>query len=1432
MLPVNTVFPEFVPDQLLTSSDLNELFGYLDEQGRLTRTNLIGIGIVCGLEVSINSAKNAITISKGTAVTSEGYLITVPAITYTEFNTFDAVKERYYDRFVNLATKAQKFNLWELKQAAVDPDATNLSESFLTDKVVLLFVELLEEKNKNCDPNSCDDKGIHVTVTFRPLLVTKADAVSLIGAAGGSLIVDTFTGLPEIKMRRFDVPNTNPVTSAQIFDAYKAILSTSFLTATQNALAQAWTRIGIFVQDEFPSNPFANLANSFAFVNNGTITTSQLQHIQYIYDHFSDFLLAYDEFRKSGTNILSTCCPDSSLFPRHVLLGEAIPLAAGITSAYRHYFIYSPLFDKKDLLAQLKTLFKRLVLLKDKFVIPAVNSGTGASRLDPYIRITPSTLGDVVLSQKAIPYYYQVATGPSPLYKSWNYQKTVQGISNRNLSYHANQYNASDDFVLNPLRYDLEPYNFLRIEGIIGKSYTKVLQNIKYQISNSRLPIDVIALNTDNSKLLQGISTSKASSFNLTGAIGDLDLMGMLCHFQDLEAIYDTMKNEILCNLCKELKYYYELKFGSVTPVPGTPAPVETMSQVGLFNQCSKGYIVKPGTFGYYVEKVYSKVGDDGNVTIQIIAEVLNLQNLIGTDSDGDGNPDRLTAAAAVFLGYLVAYFEIPIYIIRLANSFTSDLSGFDVEEYCSLQKYLAEKAATIKFAYNIFNNDTSDATAKATGDSTGLVLTRSVLAQSTAGNVLLTIFQLEDLFDHLDFLIYNCKCSAFKALKAEYLKRVVYLTLLRQFGYFTKQHPGIQHKAGVPMGGTFIIVYHSKPNVITTGTAIGKFVLTGKVLDESGAPLPGAVIQVKGTTRAATTDVSGNYKILVIELPATLVVRFNGFDDKEIIVTSEKPVQIVMSDDSSDDAEDAIDDIAAGTVIADFYLPYRCCSDCPPIQYVVPELKEPPVPPNQGPVANAGADQTITLPVSNVTLNGSGSTDPDGTITQFQWTRLSGPGTPQIVTPNSAQTSVTNLVEGTYEFELTVTDNKGSSARDSMIVIVNPAPHVNQPPVANAGADKTITLSPNNPLILDGSASTDPDGTIAQYKWAVSSGPNTATIVAPNSVQAPVTNLIAGVYEFKLTVTDNEGASASDSVLITVVLPDNQPPVANAGLDQVITLPVNTATLNGSASNDPDGTITAFSWGFVSGPNTPLFGTPNAKITQVSGLVQGSYQFELKVTDDRGDSASDAVSVTVNPAPEKSCAPLIDIIALFEKLGDNDPDRFPLFQNMFQFYPQVAAYFRQLVANNVANMPVDKQIDFFATPTGGQTIDQMLIQWMKQLNELIIANNENMRLLALCLYRILMQLAMYIMCIQKEDFDKAKVPMDEVLKLIQDNVSQWAAKHKEKPFAAKELEVVKQIDEDLRAEDTRINNNGEAAAKPNYLDAIRAIVKILDTMF
>jgi hypothetical protein len=98
----------------------------------------------------------------------------------------------------------------------------------------------------------------------------------------------------------------------------------------------------------------------------------------------------------------------------------------------------------------------------------------------------------------------------------------------------------------------------------------------------------------------------------------------------------------------------------------------------------------------------------------------------------------------------------------------------------------------------------------------------------------------------------------------------------------------------------------------------------------------------------------------------------------------------------------------------------------------------KPPVP-NKPPVSKAGGDQSIKLPTNAVTLIGSG-TDSDGTVTGYSWSRVSGPTTLSFTNQFSAITGVSNLVQGTYGFRLTVTDDKGATGYDDVNITVGAA--------------------------------------------------------------------------------------------------------------------------------------------------------------------------------------------------------------------------------------------------------------------------------------------------------------------------------------------------------------------------------------------------------
>lgn len=285
---------------------------------------------------------------------------------------------------------------------------------------------------------------------------------------------------------------------------------------------------------------------------------------------------------------------------------------------------------------------------------------------------------------------------------------------------------------------------------------------------------------------------------------------------------------------------------------------------------------------------------------------------------------------------------------------------------------------------------------------------------------------------------------------------------------------------------------------------------------------------------------------------------------------------------------------------------------------------------PNQAPVANAGADHEITLPINNVMLDGSASRDSDGTIDTWLWTKISGPQGGTIVSNNTTYTEISNLIAGTYVYELTVTDNEGVTAKDRVTVLVNPV--VNKPPVANAGPDVTLTL-PASSTTLDGTQSNDPDGSIQSWQWTYISGPSTFGIANANTSKTLLSNLLAGTYVFELTVTDNKGATAKDRISIRVQDSPNTPPVANAGIDQTISLPLSSVNLNGTASSDADGTISSYEWAQVYGASADIINGTSANAT-VEGLAAGEYIFELTVTDNKGATATSRVNITVLAAP------------------------------------------------------------------------------------------------------------------------------------------------------------------------------------------------------
>ncbi|MCB9760448.1 MAG: discoidin domain-containing protein [Alphaproteobacteria bacterium] len=304
--------------------------------------------------------------------------------------------------------------------------------------------------------------------------------------------------------------------------------------------------------------------------------------------------------------------------------------------------------------------------------------------------------------------------------------------------------------------------------------------------------------------------------------------------------------------------------------------------------------------------------------------------------------------------------------------------------------------------------------------------------------------------------------------------------------------------------------------------------------------------------------------------------------------------------------------------------------------------------PANNAPVADAGPDQSVTLG-ADVSLDGSGSFDPDGDAITYRWAVSSLPtgsalANGDIIDRYTDAASFTPDVAGEYEMKLVVDDGQ-DLGRDWVVITVSDA--ANTPPVADAGADFTVGL--NASATLDGSGSYDPDGDAISYDWSFVSVPalsnlTDADLADVGTAHPSFTPDVAGDFELRLTVDDGQ-ATDSDSVVVTAdPSAGNNAPVADAGPDQSINLN-NTVQFDGTGSFDPDGDPITYRWVIEAKPTGSSLANGDFadRFTATASIVpdvEGTFTFRL-VVDDGTDTDRDSMDVTVGPAG--NTAPVAD---------------------------------------------------------------------------------------------------------------------------------------------------------------------------------------------
>jgi YD repeat-containing protein len=276
----------------------------------------------------------------------------------------------------------------------------------------------------------------------------------------------------------------------------------------------------------------------------------------------------------------------------------------------------------------------------------------------------------------------------------------------------------------------------------------------------------------------------------------------------------------------------------------------------------------------------------------------------------------------------------------------------------------------------------------------------------------------------------------------------------------------------------------------------------------------------------------------------------------------------------------------------------------------------------NQLPTASFTATPNPVLSGANTTLNAAASVDPDGSITKYEWD-LDGNGTYETSTGTTASLTTSYATPGERTVGLRVTDNSGDSVTATRALVVE-----NRAPVASFTASPNPVLS-GVTVNLNASASSDPDGTVAQYDWDLDGNGSYET----NSAGATTTTSYAtpGEKTIGLRVTDNNGATATTTRAVTI---QNRAPSASITATPNPVLSGSNVTLDASGSKDLDGTIVEYSWD-LDGNGTYEIPDLNGKSTTFASYAQpGTRTVGVQVKDNSGATATASVVLTIQNRP------------------------------------------------------------------------------------------------------------------------------------------------------------------------------------------------------
>lgn len=561
---ITSTYSAFAKDQLLTHTDLNQVIDYFEDQDRLSRICLNGVGIVCGFEPTFvqNDGNPLLAISQGSGVTTDGDLLHflfdnenvtnslvegLPVdnlskvkdyLLLSQFRVFNDT-DANYPQFQN--DLSVQIPLLELLPATAGTGSP-ITEDIFTNRTLLLYLDCYSKEAGACTAISCDSQGVEQVRVLRVLLVNN-DEIDIVNKHDylfkANDVAQRYLSLSNVGVPRVIVNNTNTANAADLAESYEeAVLDSGMLSNLTDNLGV----IGLHVDYDTTA--------LLAGINNN-LSTSAIGNtlFQYNYDLFKDLVDAYQELRALYIEHYPSCCPDIYPFPKHLWLGEPNTVASQDDLPFefiadqkdfweenntnRHKFYPSPILTQKYSARQhLIAVFERMLEMVNGY------GATTALSTDD-VRITPSN-AHAPIAKRAIPFYYDPqydADNDSRLVRLWDFKRGTLRQYDEILGY--NQVDASSNpLVFNPLQFNLNAYDFFRIEGHQGLLYQDALERVN-QIR------DQYALGFDTKVL--GISVDASQTINIDDYTCDfVDLAGQLETCKDMQYCLFEFASQLL----------------------------------------------------------------------------------------------------------------------------------------------------------------------------------------------------------------------------------------------------------------------------------------------------------------------------------------------------------------------------------------------------------------------------------------------------------------------------------------------------------------------------------------------------------------------------------------------------------------------------------------------------------------------------------------------------------------------------------------------------------------------------------------------------------------------------------------------------------------------------------------------------------------------